>query len=85
MILERRRRSVNASADKVYSIIAKMGGERGWLALIGPGSCVAGSTECLGAWACVGAREVVCASARLWIFGVSRPLKPEDQFAFVPR
>src|SRR5258707_15264244 len=33
MILERRRRSVNASADKVYSIIAKMGGERGWLAL----------------------------------------------------
>jgi uncharacterized protein YbjT (DUF2867 family) len=33
MILERRRRSVNASADKVYSIIAKMGGERGGLAL----------------------------------------------------
>jgi len=33
MILERRRRSVNASADKVYLIIAKMGGERGWLAL----------------------------------------------------
>jgi hypothetical protein len=33
MILERRRRSVNASAQKVYSIIAELGGERGWLAL----------------------------------------------------
>jgi uncharacterized protein YbjT (DUF2867 family) len=33
MILERRRRSVNASAEKVYSIIAELGGERGWLAL----------------------------------------------------
>jgi hypothetical protein len=33
MILERRRRSVNASAGKVYAVIAEMGGERGWLAL----------------------------------------------------
>jgi Protein of unknown function (DUF2867) len=33
MILERRRRSVNASAEKVYSIIAELGGERGWPAL----------------------------------------------------
>ena len=33
MIVERRRRSVNASVDKVYSIIAKMGGERSWPAL----------------------------------------------------
>jgi uncharacterized protein YbjT (DUF2867 family) len=33
MILERRRRSVNASAEKVYSIIAELGEERGWLAL----------------------------------------------------
>ncbi|HXM25694.1 MAG TPA: SDR family oxidoreductase [Chthoniobacterales bacterium] len=33
MILERRRRWVNASAEKVYSIITQMGGERGWLAL----------------------------------------------------
>ena len=33
MILERRRQSVNASAEKVYSIIAELGGERGWLAL----------------------------------------------------
>jgi len=29
MILERRRRWVNASAEKVYSIITQMGGERG--------------------------------------------------------
>jgi Protein of unknown function (DUF2867) len=33
MILERRRRSVNASADKVYSIITQTGGEQGWIAL----------------------------------------------------
>ena len=33
MIVERRRRSVNASVDNVYTIIAKMGGERGWLVL----------------------------------------------------
>ena len=73
MIMERRQRSVNASAEKVYSIIAGLGGKQGWLALNWAWWLRGSIDRMLGGVGMRRSKGADCGSAKHWIFGGSRP------------